>query len=204
MLFLDWECNCDIIQFILLLGDRLGRCEHYASGNGTYVRQQCIYSSLAGFVHEQENDDKLPILNVTREEQHTVIPEVGSIVTAKVTNINPRFCKCTILCVEDSPLKDKFRGMIRKDDVRATEKDRIEMYKCFRPGDIILAKVLSLGDAQSYLLTTAENEFGVVLAESEAGVNMVPISWCEMQCPKTNIIEFRKVAKVQPQHILTS
>lgn len=28
---------------------------------------------------------------------------------------------------------------------------------------------LSLGDARSYLLTTAENELGVVLAQSEAG-----------------------------------
>lgn len=44
------------------------------------------------------------------------------------------------------------------------------MYKCFRPGDIILARVLSLGDALSYVLTTAENELGVVVATSEAGV----------------------------------
>lgn len=32
----------------------------------------------------------------------------------------------------------------RKEDVRATEKDRVEMYKCFRPGDIVVAKVVSL------------------------------------------------------------
>ena len=43
------------------------------------------------------------------------------------------------------------------------------MYKCFRPGDIVIARVISLGDAQSYLLTTAENELGVVIATSEAG-----------------------------------
>lgn len=43
------------------------------------------------------------------------------------------------------------------------------MYKCFKPGDIILAKVISLGDALSYLLTTAENELGVVVATSDAG-----------------------------------
>ena len=30
---------------------------------------------------------------------------------------------------------------------------------------------------------------------------MVPISWCEMQCPKTHAKEFRKVAKVQPEYI---
>ncbi|XP_043854358.1 exosome complex component CSL4-like [Dromiciops gliroides] len=69
--------------------------------------------------------------------------------------------------------------------------------KCisFRPGDIMLAKVIFLGDAQSnYLLTTAENDLGVVVAHSESGVPMVPISWCEMQCPRTHTKEFLKVA----------
>uniref|UniRef100_A0A8C2PKG0 Exosome complex component CSL4 C-terminal domain-containing protein n=1 Tax=Capra hircus TaxID=9925 RepID=A0A8C2PKG0_CAPHI len=91
-----------------------------------------------------------------------------------------------------------------KEDVRATEKDKVEIYKSFRPGDIVLAKVISLGDAQSnYLLTTAENELGVVVAHSESGVQMVPISWCEMQCPKTHTKEFRKVARVQPEFLQT-
>ncbi|XP_037659741.1 exosome complex component CSL4 isoform X2 [Choloepus didactylus] len=80
----------------------------------------------------------------------------------------------------------------------------VEIYKSFHPGDIVLAKVISLGDAQSnYLLTTAENELGVVVAHSESGVQMVPISWCEMQCPKTHTKEFRKVARVQPEFLQT-
>nr|XP_020033335.1 exosome complex component CSL4 isoform X3 [Castor canadensis] len=80
----------------------------------------------------------------------------------------------------------------------------VEIYKSFRPGDIVLAKVISLGDAQSnYLLTTAENELGVVVAHSESGVQMIPISWCEMQCPKTHTKEFRKVARVQPEFLQT-
>ena len=48
---------------------------------------------------------------------------------------------------------------------------QIEMHKCFRPGDIILAKVQSLGDTQSYILNTAENELGVIIAKSEAGMH---------------------------------
>lgn len=81
---------------------------------------------------------------------------------------------------------------------------QVEVYKSFRPSDIVLAKVISLGDVQSnYLLSTAENELGVVVARSEAGVQMVPISWCEMQCPRTHTKEFRKVARVQPQFLQT-
>ena len=30
---------------------------------------------------------------------------------------------------------------------------------------------------------------------------MIPISWCEMQCPQTYVKEYRKVAKVQPEFI---
>uniref|UniRef100_A0A8C6ZEG9 Exosome component 1 n=1 Tax=Nothoprocta perdicaria TaxID=30464 RepID=A0A8C6ZEG9_NOTPE len=123
---------------------------------------------------------------------------------AGVCSINSRFAKVHILYVGSTPLKSTFRGTIRKEDIRATEKDKVEVYKSFRPGDIVLAKVISLGDAQSnYLLSTAENELGVVVARSEAGVQMVPISWCEMQCPRTHTKDFRKVARVQPQFLQT-
>ena len=80
-------------------------------------------------------------------------------------------------------------------DIRATEKDKVQVYRSFRPGDVVLADVISLGDARSYYLSTARNELGVIFAESEAGETMVPVSWQEMMCPKTKTKEFRKVAK---------
>uniref|UniRef100_A0A8C8Z203 Exosome complex component CSL4 n=1 Tax=Prolemur simus TaxID=1328070 RepID=A0A8C8Z203_PROSS len=160
-------------------GERLCNLEEGSPGSGTYTRHGYIFSSLAGCL--------------------TKSSENGS-----VSSINSRFAKVHILYVGCTPLKNSFRGTIRKEDVRATEKDKVEIYKSFRPGDIVLAKVISLGDAQSnYLLTTAENELGVVVAHSESGVQMVPISWCEMQCPKTHIKEFRKVARVQPEFLQT-
>lgn len=39
--------------------------------------------------------------------------------------------------------------------------DKVEVFKCFRPGDIVRARVISLGDARQYYLSTAENELGV-------------------------------------------
>ena len=50
--------------------------------------------------------------------------------------------------------------------MRATEVDKVELIACFRPGDLVRAAVLSLGDSRSYLLTTARNELGVVSARS--------------------------------------
>lgn len=79
--------------------------------------------------------------------------------------------------------------------MRAAEKDKVKIYNSFRPGDIIKAEVISLGDARSYILSTAKNELGVIFATSVAGATMVPISWQEMQCPKTKAIELRKCAK---------
>ena len=60
-----------------------------------------------------------------------------------VTVVNQRFCKCIMKCIGDVVLTRAYRGILRKEDVRATEKDRVELYKSFRPGDIILARVVS-------------------------------------------------------------
>ena len=70
------------------------------------------------------------------------------------------------------------------------------MYKSFRIGDIVRARVISRGDKRSYYLSTDHNDLGVVLATSAAGATMVPVSWECMQCPETKAIEYRKVAKL--------
>lgn len=69
------------------------------------------------------------------------------------------------------------------------------MGECFRLGDIVKAKVLSLGDARSYYLSTAANELGVVYATAEDGAPLLPISYQEMENPQTGETEKRKVAK---------
>ena len=56
----------------------------------------------------------------------------------------------------------------RLQDVRATEVDKLDLYDCFRPGDLVKAEVVSLGDARSYFLSTSKNELGVVYAKSAA------------------------------------
>ncbi|XP_051558188.1 exosome complex component CSL4-like isoform X1 [Myxocyprinus asiaticus] len=149
-------------------GERLCSTEDCIPGTGTYLRHGCIFASLAGYVLKKNEGEELPVISVVRETEAQLLPDVGAIVTCKVTSINPRFAKVHILYVGSTPLKDRFRGTIRREDVRATDKDKVETYKSFRPGDILLAKVISLGDVQSnYLLTTAENELGVVVAHSE-------------------------------------
>ncbi|KAK0183180.1 hypothetical protein PV327_001247 [Microctonus hyperodae] len=171
-------------------------------GPGTFEKNGYIYSKLAGSVNiitDEKDTTKTIVVNGTTEQ--SIVPAPGDIVTAMVTTVNQRFCKCIMKCIGDVVLSRPYRGVLRKEDVRATEKDRVELYKCFRVGDIILARVLPMTEAHTYSLSTAENELGVVVAHSPEGISMVPISWTEMQCPKTLTKEFRKVAKVVPEQI---
>ncbi|XP_019878383.1 exosome complex component CSL4 [Aethina tumida] len=186
---------------LCLPGQRLSLCDKtHVSGQGTYERLGYIYSMLAGTVDVVEKDG-IQIIEVHSKGEQTVVPTQGDIVTAQVCVISQPHAKCVIKCVGDTVLRRPFKGVLRKEDVRATEKDRVEIFKCFRPGDIILARVLPITEAHNYQLSTAENELGVVIAHSEYGHPMVPVSWTEMQCTKTFVKEGRKVAKVVPENV---
>lgn len=93
---------------------------------------------------------------------------------------------------------ESFRGLIRSQDVRSTERDKVKLVDCFRPGDIVRALVLSLGDGSNYYLTTARNDLGVIFAKSEggAGDSMIAIDWETMVCESTGVTEKRKCAKL--------
>ncbi|KAK8387149.1 hypothetical protein O3P69_018069 [Scylla paramamosain] len=166
-------------------GQRL--CEASSShvgGEGTYTFNKYIYASLIGRVVVEPQRD-LHIVKVTSGQQGTVMPEAGSIVTCRVLSVNPSQATVSIIC-----------GTVRKQNVRDHQIDTVEMYNCFRPDDIILAVVMSLGDLRNYELSTARSELGVVTAHCEEGHPLVPASWTTMKCKCR--MEKRKVAKVMP------
>ncbi|KAJ2714075.1 hypothetical protein H4R19_001917 [Coemansia spiralis] len=179
-------------------GRRLGLAEEYEAGNGTYVRNGLIYSSILGTRAEQAASDEKggkSTLSVERKNAKFAIPAIGSEVLCRVVRMNPRAASVAIIMVGSTPCQEDFQGTVRVQDIRATEKDLVQMITSFRPGDIIRAEVISLGDQRSYYLATTKNEHGVVFAQSAAGNTMVPVSWEEMQDPKTKDVEKRKCAK---------
>ncbi|CAD7701667.1 unnamed protein product [Ostreobium quekettii] len=182
-------------------GDRLGQESNYIAGAGTYGREGFIYASIVGRQEvtsaQGDAEKKLPIVTVTSMKGGgKVVPQIGDVVTGRVTRLRQQAAVVDILCVGERALHTKFQGQIRTQDVRAKEIDKVTIPTSFRPGDLVRAEVLSFGDANFYYLSTAKNELGVVYAESPAGVPMVPISWQDMQCPQTHVRERRKVAKV--------
>ncbi|CAA0814496.1 Nucleic acid-binding- OB-fold-like protein [Striga hermonthica] len=181
-------------------GEVLGKSSELKPGKGAYVSDNTVYSSLTGFRSlsspATDSDDPRPTVEVNGHKAHGPVPEPAAIVLARVTKVMAKMASADIICVGPKSVREKFTGIIRQQDVRATEIDKVEMHASFRPGDIVRALVLSLGDARAYYLSTAKNELGVVSAESAAGTTMIPISWTEMQCPSTGQIELRKVAKI--------
>lgn len=188
------------------------------------------------------------VVSISGVENRFVVPRPDSTVVARVTRVTPRQAYLSILIVDGQPCGSSsstsstfvqsglgnhaagegegvdFQGVVRSQDVRSTEKDKVKLADCFRPGDIVRATVISLGDARSYYLSTAANHLGVIYAQSatsasshpdqdnhtdtptpmtaitSAGWNisgnpMLPISWNQMIDPITGIVENRKCAK---------
>ena len=138
------------------------------------------------------------VYGVRRRAGDPVVPRVDDVVYGRVTRVQEKAAHVEILAVNGrSPTGGGFMGVVRKQDVRAFEIDKVELDLCFRSGDVVRAKVLSLGDARSFYLTTASDELGVVQAvHGESGEVMLPISWTEFQDPVTGEVEDRKVARV--------
>ena len=197
----------------VLPGEPLRHSDEVRSGPGTYVRGKSVVAAVMGHARTtpaaDDADDKRPLVEVikgpvvtgdaTGRGGGTLLPEVGDEVFARVLRINPRQVWCEIVAVNGKAVNDAsgFQGIVRQQDVRATEIDKVDMYESFLPADVIRAKVLSLGDQRSYYLTTARNQLGVVQAKSPfTGEPMVPVSWQEMMCPSTQVKVSRKVAKV--------
>lgn len=173
---------------------------------GAYREGEFLYASIPGVLVikqiKKEGSENVKEVEVETEKSGDFVPYVGALVTAKITKMTQRYCKCRILIINSTVARDGFNGVLRKEDVRAKEKHKVELAKCFKPGDVILATVISTNDPFSYILSTADNNLGVVFAKSEADALMVPVSWSEMRCCKTYMKESRKVAKIQSRHVI--
>lgn len=182
---------------VVIPGDYLCLLSDHKAGPGTYTRQARVYSLFCGKVCIEQIPEELSQITVLSNKRKLLsVPDIGSRVICKVININDRQAKVNIIFVEGTVLQQPLSGVIRKSDVREMEKDSVVIFNSFRPGDLVRARVISLGEGNQYVLSTAENELGVFVGQSEAGATLVPVSWCEMQCTKTGHREKRKVAKV--------
>ena len=237
------NCLNEPKQLLVMPGDCLLKHQNnIIASNGTYLKNDFIYSSMAGYLqiteqneshfddlqnktvnddaetksmNEDNNNDSLNtsslsnqiitkrIVKVIRPGNDCQIPflEPGSIVTCRITRITSSFAKCSICSIEDYILKQPYTGIIRLDDIHdgiSAQQQRLRhVNRCFRPGDIILARVIAAGDNHQFLLTTATSELGVVVAVNDWNEPMIPLNSTEVLCQRTYTKETRKVANIE-------
>ncbi|CAD6584215.1 MAG: exosome 3'-_5 exonuclease subunit ski4 (Csl4) [Alectoria sarmentosa] len=173
----------------------LGSSTAYLPGPGTHLDAptSTIHASLAGrpiltpsIPNPKRPETSKPTISIPRllpspahaptipsanVSNTNTLPRVGSVVLCRVVRVRTRQVDVVMLAVarEDGEGED-----VCGDEWQA---------------------VISLGDQSNYYLSTARNELGVMMAKSEAGNTMVPISWKEFKDPVTGKRESRKVAK---------
>ncbi|KAI9814272.1 MAG: exosome 3'-_5 exonuclease subunit ski4 (Csl4) [Phylliscum demangeonii] len=139
---------------IALPGQRLGRAtRHQRPGPGTHQYQASICASTAGRPLTTLTTLSISTSPTTSPTTRTTtttnqLPSVGSTVLARVTRINPRQATVSILALlgdsdNAAVCAHEFPGVIRAQDVRATEKDSVRIFASFRPGDVVRADVVS-------------------------------------------------------------
>ena len=186
---------------VALPGQLLGPTKSNNIGEGTHIAGDNLYASIAGSLTTTSStpkpSSKYSSTSITRRTG-PLLPEVSTIVIGKITRINPRQANLSILALGPtgaSVLREPLPAIIRQQDIRATEIDKVVVKESFRVGDVVRAVTISLGDERSYYLSTAKNELGVVMAWSNGGNVMVPVSWREFVDEGTGVREARKVAK---------
>ena len=184
---------------LVLPGDVLFTPSHLSTfsspdcGPGCYLhpKTKVIHASVAGFASITSSSIAVHSKSHTQLVDQIILPK--SVVICRVVKVTPSYASLDILYNNATRLRCVNSGMIRIDDLTSVTTEEPDMLDSFRIGDIVKARVLSLGDAKCYYLSTAEVDLGVVQARSEiTGELLKPISHKEMG--KGDRRELRKVA----------
>jgi exosome complex component CSL4 len=161
-------------------GDFLGHSQTFEICGGCYVDNTgAIRATLMGKVVIEDKDGTRKIGVVSNKQVATeMVIDVGDKVLCRVVRLSMNQANVDILAVGDMILPESAKGIIRREDVRLSEIDKIIMHECFRPGDLVIGGVISLGDSRQYYISTADVDLGVRWARSQETGNILnPISW---------------------------
>lgn len=189
---------------VVVPGEALGVAEEYVAEGGTYVDPSgVIRAAVPGVLHV---DPRSKVLTV-RPFRRARLPRQGSNSFGLVTQV-----KHDLVVVElygevstepstrwlfeyDSPLTGGIPiHLVTKEYVK-------DLYNYFRPGDLVLARVLN--QTPPYTLTTKPPQHGVVYAKcSRCGAVMQPMNPRSMKCPRCGQVEERKVSVLASSKLL--
>lgn len=182
----------------VLPGAVLGALGDYVSGPGTHCVEGSVCASLAGIM-SVDDERTIEVKHWRRRivSGALLVPSVGSIVTGRISRITAGQANLDIVCCSETVLPQSAPGIIRVEDVFPATVDHtaVQMSNCFRPGDIVKARLTSIGDSKQYWLSTAEPTLGVAWARDSKGDVMLPVAWDEVASPATGSKQSRKAAR---------
>lgn len=184
---------------LVIPGDILANSnDGYKLGIGVYNHNDNIISSLVGNVLIEYLDDNSKTIHVivpsSLSNPNDNVININDLLLCKIIKVTTNQVYVDIISNNDKELRIYAKGIIRREDVRNNEIDKIIMHECFRPGDLVRATVISYGGDSRHLLSTADSNLGVIIAKSENGNLMAPINEKLMKDTVTEITEHRKVA----------
>lgn len=166
---------------IVIPGDLVCSKDDGKTGKGVYAYQkQEIRASVVGHIVSEKKEktgveetgedagkSSKPRINVLPPQHKRLAKEyvvnVGDVIYGRVVRTNYNQAYVDVLCIGDTELPFPLKGVIRREDIRETEIDKVVVHEFFRSLDIVRASVISLGDSKYYFLTTAKPDLGVVL-----------------------------------------
>jgi exosome complex component CSL4 len=152
---------------VVVPGDVVVSNKEGRSGVGAFSLKGDIRASIVGaLVLEQPSTGNKKRVNVITNGQimaKDLVLTVGDIVYGKVTKTNYNQAFVDILFAGDHELPFVTKAVVRREDIRETEVDKVVVHDFFAAGDVVRAAVLSLGDNKQYFLSVAKPGLGVVV-----------------------------------------
>lgn len=169
------------------------------AGFGIYERNGFLLAALPGTL-AQSSSNVLSVQTSSSKLHTQAIPVIGQNIIGRIVRITSKYAGIEILAVDgELPLMESIKGTIRiQDIVEVEEKEVPPMHSAFRPGDLVRARIIGVGDPSAgFLLSTGTDaHLGVIYGKgAAAGAPLLPFAWNEMICSKTGIKEKRKCAK---------
>lgn len=139
-------------------GTCLGNTSELTCGVGTYEKKGKVVSSILGYVSIDMEKNSISVHHWKKKTSSVgMIPKVGDIILGRISRITTNLANVDIMTVEGNILPQPCGGIIRVEDVLpGVDITVIQMVNCFRPGDVVKAKIISMGDSRQYYLSTAE------------------------------------------------
>jgi exosome complex component CSL4 len=174
---------------LVVPGDKLGVIEEFMPGKGTYVEDGVIYAQNIGHALIDGESKKISVLPKTKTP---ITPKKGLTVIGVVQQTQDKVASVRILRIGKTDLKKPYSAILH---VSYISRHFIKtIHDAFRPGDIIVAKVLG-DENQPFQLTTSERELGVILAYcSKCGGTMI-LDKKQLKCSRCGNVERRKLSE---------